>query len=77
LMNMYEYVPRESTSFEDLTRIGISYALALKEKIERARIPGEFRLIISANSTSIHRCRTHALSGFTSCDETILGLKKT
>jgi hypothetical protein len=47
-LQMDEFVPRRSTSLLTLTRIGISYALAVKEKLERTRIPGEFRIVVSA-----------------------------
>lgn len=54
-VQMDEFVLRRSTPLLMLTRIGISYALAVKEKLEGTRIPGDFRIIISA-------CRSSAKS---------------
>ena len=48
-LQMDEFVPRRSTSLRMLTRLGVSYALAVKEKLEKTRIPGDFRIIVSAS----------------------------
>ncbi len=47
-VQMDEYVSGRPPSLLMLTRIGISYALAVKEKLEKARFSGDFRIIVSA-----------------------------
>jgi hypothetical protein len=62
-----DFVKRGSLSLKELTQVGILYALAVKDKLERTRIPGMFRVIVSVSSTSIaslpHSCtvRFHRL----------------
>lgn len=60
-VQMDEFDRRASASLEQITRVGISYALTLKQKIEKTGIPGEFRLIISA-------CRSMTKSIPYTCD---------
>ena len=51
-LQMDEFIPPRSTSLAKLLRIGISYALAVKEKLEKTRISGGFRIILSAGRSS-------------------------
>lgn len=47
-----EVVADKPPSMQEITRLAISFAMALRRKVDNARIPGKYRIIISSNSSN-------------------------
>jgi hypothetical protein len=47
-----EIVVGKLPSIEEITRLGIAFALAIRNKLNKTGIPGSYRIIVSSNSSS-------------------------
>jgi len=63
-VHMDEFLPGRRASLRQITRIGISYALALRKKIRETKIAGDFRIIVSASRSLAASRRATCPVGF-------------